>query len=81
MEKIDPVKIRPKIAPKSSPRSIFPENLRKSAPKTTSKGTLKSIKNHEKSDFGLQGGPEASWDLPGTPNIIKMLLKMTPDGT
>ena len=26
-EKIDPAKIRPRIAPKSSPRSIFPENL------------------------------------------------------
>ena len=43
--------------------------------------TLKSIKNHAKSDFGLQGGPEASQGLPRTPKILKKLLKMTPDGT
>ena len=80
-KQVDPAKIRFKIAPKSWPRSIFSGNLRKSIPKATPKGTLKSIKNHEKSNFGLQGGPEASQGLPRTPKILKKLLKMTPDGT
>ena len=59
---------------------VFPKAA-KSTPKATPKWTLKSIKNHEKSGFGLRGSPEAPQDHPRTPKVCKKLPNVTPDGT
>ena len=46
--------------------------------KSEPKGTLKSIQNHKKSSFGLEGSPEASQDHTVTAKVFKKLLKRDP---
>ena len=78
---MDSERVRPKHTPKSSPRPFFYRKTAKLTPKATPKGTLKSIKNHKKSDFGLRLSPEAPQDHPRTPKVCKKRPKVTPNGT
>ena len=74
---MDSEKVRPKNTPKSSPRPLFYGKTVKFTPKATPKGTLKSIKNHKKPDFGPRDVPGP----PRTPKVCKKATKSNPNGT
>ena len=65
---MDSDKVCPKNTPKSSPRPFFYGKAAKFTPKATPKGTLKSIKNHKKPDFGPR-------DVPGPPQDPQSMQK------